>query len=582
VKRGVSLALLAAGCFVIYFLQRAKASAPFTTSPLLYIVADTEREAERIPLAATRVSDADEIKAGQQIVREYQLNSSQPNGPEAARISEYLNAVGMAVSSHVQRQAIRYHFYLRDDRNFVNAFALPGGQIVVGRGLLELIENEDELAVVLGHEIAHVDNRDAIARLQYELASRKIGLGEIYRLGKPAVEIFEAGYTKEEELEADRVGLRFAVAAGYSANGGLSLMKRFEQLEPSNAKRANSPVEEFAQVPFDALQEYFRTHPSAVERIAAMQTEITDRGYDISQKTRPFVIHSIFLADAGERLNRAGDFKDSIARYKEALNADPNYDRALRGLAEASWRFGDAGETTRAETEAIRRATVTASDWKLLSRGLVASDPTNAQKRLEAIEVAKYPTPNESNDLYLAARIELAGVEFLNHRKDALPEFQAILSSFPQSRASEMRAMSWWIYRAGKLDLAVKQLESARQLYPDSSETRLLLAWFLSDLGRQADSKQILGNEPVALVVHDVLAQYLAVRAVIDWRTEDRGKASSEFQTAAQFDPVWMVPRWVANNYSPSTTAVIKDLQTIETERRSKSAQDQHLQISRQ
>jgi tetratricopeptide (TPR) repeat protein len=313
-----------------------------------------------------------------------------------------------------------------------------------------------------------------------------------------------------------------------------------------------------------------------------MQTEIADRGYDISQKARPFVIHSIFLADAGERLDRDGDFKDSIAHYKEALNADPNYDRALRGLAETSWRFGDAEQTARAETEAIRRGTVTASDWKLLSRALVVSDPANAEKRLEAIEVAKYPTPNEGNDLYIAARIELAGVEFLNHRKDALPEFQALLSSFPQSRASEMRAMGWWIYRAGKWDLAVQELESARQLYPDSSETRLQLAWILSDQGRQADSKQILGNEPVDLVSHDVLAQYLAVRAVIDWRIEDRGKASSEFQTAAQLDPVWMVPRWIANSYSPSTTAVIRNLQTAATERRSKSAQDQRLQIPRQ
>jgi hypothetical protein len=194
-------------------------------------------------------------------------------------------------------------------------------------------------------------------------------------------------------------------------------------------------------------------------------------------------------------------------------------------------------------------------------------------------DATKYPTPNEGNHLYRAARIELAGVEFFNHRKDALAEFQALLSTFPQSRASEMQSMAWWIYRSGKFDLAVQQLESARQLYPDSSETRLLLAWILSDLGRQADSKQILGNEPVALVVPDVPAKYLVVRAVIDWRTESRGKASSEFQTAGQVDPVWMVPRWITNNYSPSTTAVMRDLQTVETQRRSKSARDQHHQM---
>jgi predicted Zn-dependent protease len=488
----------------------------------------------------------------------------------------------MAVSSHVQRQAIRYHFYLRNDRNFVNAFALPGGQIVVGRGLLELIENEDELAVVLGHEIAHVDNRHAIARLQYELASRKIGLREIYQLGKPAVEIFEAGYTKEEELEADRVGLSFAVAAGYSASGGVSLMKRFEQLEPNNARRANSPVEEFAQVPFDALQEYFRMHPSAVERIAAMQTEITARGYDTSQKTRPLAIRSIFLADAGERLSRAGDFQNSIVRFKEAVRADPNYNRARRGLAETLWRSGDSEETVRTETELITGRAPMATDWQLFSRALAASDPKSGLGRLEDLVKAQCPERNLGlNGDCLAAKVELAGLGFVNGTKNAFAEVQSIALGSPQTQSSVLRATAWWMYRAGKFDLAAEQLESARQLYPDSSDTRLLQAWVLSDLRRQADAKQILGNEPVALVSHGILAQYLAVRAVIDWRIEDRSKANSEFQTAVERDPVWMVPRWVTNNYSASTTAIIRDLQSAESARRSKAVQDQHRQVVR-
>ena len=286
-KRLAFLAMFVAGCALLYFLQRSRADAPFTPRPLLYLLADTQREAERIPLTLTRVSDQDEIMAGEQIAREYGLTSRRSDDADAGRISEYLNAVGAEVANHVQRKAIRYHFYLQNDKNFVNAYALPGGQIVVGRGLLGLMKSEDELAVVLGHEIAHVDNRHAIGRLQYEMASRRIGLGDFYQLGKPAVEIFEAGYTKMEELEADRVGLGFAVAAGYSAAGGVDLMKRFEQLQPENAKRADSPVEEFGQVPFDALQEYFRSHPSAAERLAALETEIAARGYNPLQMTRP-------------------------------------------------------------------------------------------------------------------------------------------------------------------------------------------------------------------------------------------------------------------------------------------------------
>lgn len=572
-KRWGFVALFIAGCAVLYFLQRSRADAPFTPRSLLYLLADTQREAERIPLTVTRVSDQDEIKAGEQIAREYGLTSQQSDNPDAVRISENLNSVGSEVANHVQRKAIHYHFYLQDDRNFVNAFALPGGQIVVGRGLLELLEFQDELAMVLGHEIAHVDNRHAIARLQYEMASSKIGLGEVYQLGKPAVEIFEAGYTKEEELEADRVGLGFAVAAGYSAAGGVNLMKRLEKLKPENAKRANSPVAEFAQAPFDALQEYFRSHPPAAERLAALEAEITSRTYRQSQTTRAFAVRSIFLTDAGERLDRAGDFKNSTAQFKEALGLDPDDIRARRGLAETSWRWGDAEETVQAETEVIHRGAENASDWKLLARGLAVSDPQKGVSRLEALEATKYSTPNEGNDLYVAARIELAGLQFLNHGKDPFTEVQSLLSGFPQSRANQQRAMAWWMHRAWKLDLAAQQLEAARQLFPQSSETSIQLAWVLSDLSRQADAEQILANEPIRSVSQGDIAERLAIRAVIDWRTENRDAANRNFRSAVDADPVWMVPRWIANNYSASTAGITTQLQAAESSRRLKEAQ---------
>jgi predicted Zn-dependent protease len=212
----IAVVLLLAGCAAIFILQRQKATVPITPRPLLYLVADTQREAERIPLAVTRVSDKRETQVGEQIVGSYGLTAAPAGDPDARAIIEYLNAVGLRVASHVQRKAIPYHFYLQDDPNFVNAFALPGGNIVVGRGLLSLMESEDELAAVLGHEIAHVDNRDAIERLQYKLASEKLGLGDLFRFGAPAVEIFEAGYTKEQEFQADRTGLALAVEAGYS------------------------------------------------------------------------------------------------------------------------------------------------------------------------------------------------------------------------------------------------------------------------------------------------------------------------------------------------------------------------------
>jgi predicted Zn-dependent protease len=272
-------------------LQRSRASAPISPRPLLYLVADTEQEAERIPLAVTRVSDEEESAAGEKIAREEGLEQPRELSPEDVRITAYLNSVGSVVAAHVHRRGIRYRFYLSNDKSWVNACALPGGYTIVGRGLLNLLQSEDALAAVLGHETAHVDNRHAIERLQYELASQKLGLEDVYHLGRPAVQIFQAGYTKEQELEADRVGLDYAVQARYSPAGILQLMEDFEKLEAqSAAEPARSPIDEIAGVPLATLQEYFRSHPPATERKAALENEIQAMRWNESAPVRPLKI----------------------------------------------------------------------------------------------------------------------------------------------------------------------------------------------------------------------------------------------------------------------------------------------------
>jgi predicted Zn-dependent protease len=288
IRRAVLAAILIAGAVALFVLQRSRASAPISPRPLLYLVADTERQSERIPLALTRVSDAEESAAGEKIAQEEGLEPRRELNPEDAKLTAYLNSVGGAVAEHVHRGGIHYRFYLANDENWVNACALPGGYVIVGRGLIKLLQSEDALAAILGHEIVHVDDRHAVERLQYELASQKLGLEDVYHLGRPVVQIFQAGYTKEQELEADRVGLDYAVQAGYSPAGILQLMDNFEKLEPKDAANAPlSPIDEIAGVPLAALQEYFRSHPPASERKNALESEIQKSGWNGSAPVRP-------------------------------------------------------------------------------------------------------------------------------------------------------------------------------------------------------------------------------------------------------------------------------------------------------
>jgi len=561
--------LLLAGCAALYVLQRHKVTAEITPRPILYLVADTEREAERIPLALTRVSDKEENDAGVQLVRDYGLLPDRPSGQDAVRILNELRRVGTRVAANVHRKGIYYHFYLRDDPGFVNAFALPGGHIVVGRGLLELLESEDELAAVLGHEISHVDNRHAIERLQYELASRKLGLGEFYSLGSAGVQIFQAGYNKDQELEADRVGLDFAVAAGYSPAGAVTLMQRFERLEKESSEKPSSAVEELAQIPFDSLREYFRSHPPASERAAALRAEIRARGWNPSRAQQTLPIRTIFLADAAEGLDRKGDFKGSIQHYQEALQKDRDYARAWEGLAKVSWRSGDAAATVTAATEAVRRAPAPAN-WGLLGHALAVVDSHGGASALRKLAEEVNQTSNPKGLPW--RNLEIAGLEFMGGRGEALDEFRAQLPVGLSGRelVDLQQEMAWWMYRAGKLDTAEKELESARQSFPQITDTYLELAWVLTDLGRQADAETMLNK----IQPFPVSISRQAAEAVIEWRTGRRDEAKNSFRLAAENDPAWMVPRWVENNYSPSVAGVVGQLQAIEIARRQKELQE--------
>lgn len=311
-RRLLLAAIFLVGFVALYSLQRAKATAPISPAPILYLVADTEREAERIPLALTRISDEDENDIGDHLAAEYGLSSPNHNSPDTfhddAQIEGYLNTVGSRLTQNVLRKGIHYHFYLEDDPYLINAYALPGGQIVVGRGLLNLLETEDELAAVLGHEITHVDNRHAIEKLQYELASRKIGLDLVYQIASPVVQLFEAGYSKEQELEADRIGVELAFDAGYSPEGGVTLMKRFAKLETQEqyeeSHRADSPISEAAQVSLKALQDYFQSHPPAIERQAAIESEIKGEGWNAGAPQRPLAIRDLLLNDEKARTQK--------------------------------------------------------------------------------------------------------------------------------------------------------------------------------------------------------------------------------------------------------------------------------------
>lgn len=563
--RIAAVILLLAGSGALFALQRRRVKVEISPRPLLYLVADTERELERIPLELTRVSDEEENKIGEEMAGRFGLVPPPEGDAQIRRIREYLNEVGARLAAGVRRKPIRYRFHYVAQDGFVNAAALPGGQIVVGRGLLKLMESEDELAAVLGHEIAHVDRRHAIERLQYEVRGRQLGLGGLYRLGALGVALFQAGYTKEQELEADRVGLGFAVAAGYSPGGAIDIMQRFAKLRPASSNPPPSLVREIAGVPIQALQEYFRSHPPEAERIAAFEAEIAAHKWNAQAARRPLAIRAIFLAERGRELDKRGQFDKAVEAYRQAVAADPNYAPAWQGLARTNWRMGDAKASVNTTTEALEHNSARAETWEWLARALAVTDrraaPDHFLKLYQALK------PRLAGEEFFALQTEISGLKLFAGNTQGLESYGKTVESELPAKIEAMlrRKMAWWMYRAGKLQDAEKELNAALQRYPQDKQIGLDLAWVLTDLGRQHDAKQATDRRYRG---DPERGDATALEALIDWRTDQHDAAKNAFRKAAADDPVWMEPHWAENNYSASSAKIFKELRAAEIARR--------------
>ena len=248
------------GIAAVFTGERRRVDTPVGPDAVLYFVADTERELTRMPMQLTRMSDTEEIRVGNELAQMY----ASPREFSDNNFEQlYIERVGARVASHAKRQ-LPYRFHYIPDPNLVNAFAVPGGHVFIGKGLISLMDTEDELAAVLGHEVEHIDHYHCEERVQQERTFRKIPMGELVAL---PIEVFEAGYTKDQELEADREGTRLAIEAGYSASGAIHMFEAFERLDRRYRQRASSPSDELSQVAIESIEGYFRSHPRAEERI---------------------------------------------------------------------------------------------------------------------------------------------------------------------------------------------------------------------------------------------------------------------------------------------------------------------------
>jgi beta-barrel assembly-enhancing protease len=524
----VVLALLVAGLITS---QARKVEAPVEPTALLYLVADTEHELTRLPMKYTRISDADEIKIGNRIVAEDLGESKQDE--EGKVVEAYLRTVGNRVAAHAHRK-LPYTFHYLPSLHFVNAFALPGGHVYVGAGLISLMENEDELAAVLGHEIEHIDHYHCAERYQLEAALQHVPLGSIIYI--PA-QVFQAGYSKNQELEADSEGTHLAVEAGYSPQGAIQVFARFQKMEEAmrGKNKAATPEEEMAGAAVQILEGYFASHPPSADRIAQIQGLIEQEKWTLVQE-KPLDVRYIFLAHQAEELVASAKYDKAIQAANTALALHSGHPLALVALAKALCATKDFAKASAAYNELIANHRAYADAVRVFADAQ-ANAAMTARHFEEAAQFAAFSLdlqPNNPSSLKLLAeaKLELADVDGALQIGNKLQKlYPAVASQLLEyiSDASRQAFEARNYERAARFASCSLRLEPAAQ--PDIQSVFARAEFAMADFRASADAyrKLIDANirDKVALSPSLIIAYADALGSL-----PQHADAAGEFQAA--------------------------------------------------
>ncbi len=204
------------------------------------------------------VSESQEIQLGKESAVQVQQSIGFYDDPA---VQSYVSAIGMRMAKASERPNLPWEFHVVNDAS-VNAFALPGGFIYVTRGLMTAINNEAELATVMGHEIGHVTNRHSVQQIsKQQVAQLGLGLGSILSptvaraagLASQGLGVLFLKYSRDAENQADLAGFRYALNQNYDVREMASVFQTLDR-ESSAAGGGRLP-------------EWLATHPNPGTRI---------------------------------------------------------------------------------------------------------------------------------------------------------------------------------------------------------------------------------------------------------------------------------------------------------------------------
>ncbi|MBY6190890.1 M48 family metalloprotease [Microbulbifer agarilyticus] len=232
-------------------------------------------------------------------------------------LQSYVRNVGQKLARVSDQPNLPYEFVVLNNST-PNAWALPGGKIAINRGLLVLLEDEAELAAVLGHEIVHAAARHSAAAMSQQqilgagiailgATTQNTGYGDLISLGSQfGGSAYIAKYGRDNELESDEYGMKYMAAAGYDPQGAVRLQKKFVEL--SKGRQSGG------------LEALFASHPPSQSRVDAN-----------IQHAKKFPAGTVNRSQYQRAIAQLKRDADAYKSYDDALTAAKNkqYDQAL-------------------------------------------------------------------------------------------------------------------------------------------------------------------------------------------------------------------------------------------------------------
>ena len=373
-----------------------------------------------IPKAALSITAAEEEELSREFMKVILKSVKFVEDP---LIVNYVNKVGEKIVSVLSSQPFTYRFYIIEE-DVYNAFATPAGHIFIYSGLMAAMDNEEELAGILGHEIAHVLCRHISQKID---RSKKISIATlagiaagIFLGAEGAGEVGSAvivgsmaaghsmtlAYSRQDERQADQIGLKHLTKAGYSGYGLLTMLDKIRSKQWFGTE----------QIPT-----YLTTHPAAEERLAYIGTWL-----EKNRKKPPSRTDSSEFERVNTRLVALyGDESVALQKYKSAVTKNPENPISNYGYGLVLARSGNREDAAVYIKRALERDAF--NPEFLVALGRIYFLDGQYQKALTILESAVSIAPDDPEGLFYIGRTQME----LERFKDAESTLSILTQKYP-------------------------------------------------------------------------------------------------------------------------------------------------------